>query len=477
MKSIKKNYMYNLLYQILITVAPLVTTPYVSRVLGAEPIGEYSFSYSIVYYFMLVAVLGTSTYAEREMSFYQDDRGKRSLRFWDLTALRVITTFISMVCYAVIVRYLFTDYTMFCIISLNLMAVALDTVWLFQGLEEFGQITLRDTIVKVATIIMILLFVNSPRDLYVYVLIMSLSPVISAVALIPFVHRYIDKPSLKNLHPFKDFKSILGLFIPTVAISIYAMLDKTMIGIFTITKAENGYYEQAMKLSKTALTIVTSLGTVMIPRISYYAGKKQTKKIEEYMLKSYQFVWMLGIPICFGLIGISNNLVPWFYGTGFEKVKELLCILSFLVIAIGLSNVTGLQYLVPTKQQNKLTHSVLMGAAVNVILNAVLIPRFYAFGAAVASVFAEFTVTIVQFAQIRKQMNIRKILFPFFRYAAAGAAMLVLLILEDKIFSPNALCTCAMIASGGGMYFLILLLYKDSLVYSALASVKEKFAK
>ena len=195
------------------------------------------------------------------------------------------------------------------------------------------------------------------------------------------------------------------------------------------------------------------------------------------MLKSYQFVWMLGIPICFGLIGISNNLVPWFYGTGFEKVKELLCILSFLVIAIGLSNVTGLQYLVPTKQQNKLTHSVLMGAAVNVILNAVLIPRFYAFGAAVASVFAEFTVTIVQFAQIRKQMNIRKILFPFFRYAAAGAAMLVLLILEDKIFSPNALCTCAMIASGGGMYFLILLLYKDSLVYSALASVKEKFAK
>lgn len=477
MKSIKKNYIYNLLYQILIMVAPLVTTPYVSRVLGAEPIGEYSYSYSIVYYFMLAAVLGTSTYAEREMSFYQDNRKKRSLRFWDLTTLRVITTFISILCYAIIVKCLFTDYIMFGIISLNLVAVAMDTVWLFQGLEEFGQITLRDAIVKVFTIILIFLFVNSPHDLYIYVLIMSLSPVISAMTLIPFVHRYIDKPSLENLHPFRDFKSILGLFIPTVAISVYAMLDKTMIGIFTVTKAENGYYEQAMKLSKTALTIVTSLGTVMIPRISYYAGKKQTKKIEEYMLKSYRFVWMLGIPICFGLIGISNNLVPWFYGAGFEKVKGLLQILSFLVIAIGLSNVTGLQYLIPTKQQNKLTNSVLTGAAVNVMLNAVLIPRFYAFGAAAASVAAEFTVTIVQLVYIRKQMNVREILLPFFRYAAAGTAMLTLLFLEDRIFSPNVWCTCAMIFSGGGIYFFLLLLCRDSLVHGALTTVKERIAK
>lgn len=464
MKSIKKNYIYNLFYQILTMAAPLITTPYVSRVLGAEPIGEYSYAYSIMYYFMLAAILGTATYAEREISFYQDDRKKRSQRFWDLVVLRAITTLISVSCYAIIVKFLFVDYIMFGIISLNIISVALDTVWLFQGLEEFGQITLRDSIIKVLTIILILLFVNSPNDLYVYVLIMSLSPVISAISLFPFIHRYIDRPFGENLHPFKDFKNIIGLFIPAVAISAYAMLDKTMLGIFTVEKAENGYYEQAIKLSKTALTIVTALGTVMIPRISYYAEKKETKKIEEYMLKSYRFVWLLGIPICFGLIGISNNLVPWFYGEQFEKVKELLKILSFLVIAIGLSNVTGMQYLIPTKQQKELTNSVLIGAVINVVLNVMLIPRFYALGAAIASVCAEFMVTIVQLFYIQKQISVRKILLPLFRYATAGIIMLAALSLEDTIFPPNALCTSVMIFSGGSIYFLVLLLIKDTFV-------------
>ncbi len=464
MKSIKKNYIYNLIYQILTMAAPLITTPYVSRVLGAEPIGKYSYAYSIMYYFMLAAILGTATYAEREISFYQDDRKKRSQRFWDLVVLRVITTLISVSCYAVIVKFLFADYIMFGIISLNIISVALDTVWLFQGLEEFGQISLRDSIIKVLTIILILLLVNSPNDLYEYVLIMSLSPAISAISLFPFIHRYIDRPFWENLHPFKDFKNIIGLFIPAVAISAYAMLDKTMLGIFTVEKTENGYYEQAIKLSKTALTIVTALGTVMIPRISYYAEKKETKKIEEYMLKSYRFVWLLGIPICFGLIGISNNLVPWFYGEQFEKVKELLKILSFLVIAIGLSNVTGMQYLIPTKQQKKLTNSVLIGAVINVVLNVMLIPRFYALGAAIASVCAECMVTIVQLFYIQKQISVRKILLPLFRYATAGIIMLAALSLEDTIFPPNALCTAVMIFSGGSIYFLVLLLIKDKFV-------------
>ena len=303
---------------------------------------------------------------------------------------------------------------------------------------------------------------------------MSISPVVSALSLWPFVRKYVDKIDLRKIQPFKDFKNVMALFIPTLAISIYAMLDKTMIGLFTTTKVENGYYEQATKLSKTALTVVTSLGTVMIPRISYYFEKKQTDLIELYMLKSYRFAFLLGFPICFGLMGISSNLVPWFYGTGFEKVAVLLKVSSLLVIAIGLSNITGLQYLVPTKQQDKLTKSVCLGAFVNVVLNMFLIPRFYSVGAAIASVLAEFSVTIIQFIYVKDQLNMKNIVKMIPGYFFSSIIMLVILEIETFVLPQTALATIFMIISGGAIYFLTLFIIKDSFVFEIIGLIKKK---
>lgn len=477
MKSIKKNYIYNLTYQILALMAPLITTPYVSRVLGAEAIGEYSYAYSIVYYFMLAAILGTATYAEREISFCQDDRTKRSARFWDLLFLRNITSVASALVYGLMVGLCFNNKLMAAIVALNIVSVGLDTVWLFQGMEEFGRITLRDTCIKLLTIASIFLFIKRTEDIYLYALIMSLSPVVSAVSLLPFLRRYIDKIRIKEVRPFYDLKSIIGLFIPTIAISVYAMLDKTMLGIFTTTKVENGYYEQATKLSKTALTVVTSLGTVMIPRISYYFEKKQTKLINEYMLKSYQFALLLGLPICFGLIGISDNLVPWFYGEGYDKVSVLLKVSGFLVIAIGLSNITGLQYLVPTKQQNKLTKSVCTGALVNIVLNAILIPKWYSVGAAIASVIAEFSVTFVQFIYVKDQFDLKQVAKLVPRYFVASMLMLLLLKAEDMVLQPGIFNTILMVVSGAVTYFVVLFILKDKFVFEAFATLKKKIRK
>ena len=474
MKSIKKNYIFNLIYQVLALLAPLITTPYISRVLGAEAIGEYSYAYSIVYYYMLFAILGTATYAEREISFCRDDKEKRTKRFWDLLVLRIITSAISFSVYSLGVSAFFRNKIMAMIVSINIVSVALDIVWLFQGMEEFGRIVLRDTFVKISTILLIFTFVKREQDMYIYALIMSISPVVSALSLWPFVRKYVDKIDLRKIQPFKDFKNVMALFIPTLAISIYAMLDKTMIGLFTTTKVENGYYEQATKLSKTALTVVTSLGTVMIPRISYYFEKKQTDLIELYMLKSYRFAFLLGFPICFGLMGISSNLVPWFYGTGFEKVAVLLKVSSFLVIAIGLSNITGLQYLVPTKQQDKLTKSVCLGAFVNVVLNMFLIPRFYSVGAAIASVLAEFSVTIIQFIYVKDQLNMKNIVKMIPGYFFSSIMMLVILEIETFVLPQTALATIFMIISGGAIYFLTLFIIKDSFVFEIIGLIKKK---
>ena len=468
-KSIKKNYVYNLLYQVLILVVPLVTTPYVSRTLGAEAIGEYSYAYSINYYFTLIAILGTGTYAEREISFYQDDRGTRSRRFWDLFTLRCITSVFCTIFYFVFIAFFFRDNLTALIVSLNIAAVAFDIVWLFQGMEEFGQISLRNTIVKIISVVCVFIFIKKPEDVALYALIMSLSPIIGSLSLFPFVSAYIDKPVLRNIHPFRDFSNIIRLFIPTIAISIYTVLDSTMLGLFTSTKVENGYYEQALKLSKTTLTIVTSLGAVMIPRISYFFQKGETEEIKTYMYKSYRFVFMIGLPICFGLIAIADNLVPWFYGDGFEKVSSLLKISSLLVIAIGLSNVTGMQYLVPTMRQDKLTASVIIGAVTNFFCNLILIPRFYSVGAIIASVIAEFTVTCVQFCYVRKNLSIRKIFSLSVHYLIASIFMLLLVIAEGTFLEATPLNTIIMIASGVIAYFLVLLIERDEFVFYAIS--------
>lgn len=474
MKSIKKNFIYNLIYQVFVMATPLVTTPYISRCLGAERIGEYSYAYSLVSYFMIVAILGTATYAEREIARYQDDKEKRSYRFWDLFTLRVITSFICIVFYFIFISITNNDYLLSLIVSLNILSVALDTVWVFQGMEEFGKISVRNMFVKIVVIASTFIFVKSPNDIYIYTLIMSLSPVLSALTLLPFIPKFISKPNFKKIKPFKDFRNILRLFVPTVAISVYTVLDVTMIGVFTTTKVENGYYEQATKLSKTALTIITTLSTVMLPRISYYFEKDEKDKIQEYMLKSYQFALFLGFPICFGLIGISSNLVPWFYGSGYDKVAMLLNLSSFLVIAIGLSNITGMQYLVPTMQQDKLTISVVIGAAINFVCNLILIPNFYSSGAMLASVIAEFSVTAIQFYFVKKQLSFKKILTFVPKYLISGLLMLILLRVEEQYLSSSVLSTLIMIISGALLYFIVLIIMRDKLIFEAFGQVLTK---
>lgn len=195
------------------------------------------------------------------------------------------------------------------------------------------------------------------------------------------------------------------------------------------------------------------------------------------MLKSYQFALFIGFPICFGLIGISNNLVPWFYGTGFDKVSLLLKVSGLLVIAIGLSNITGLQYLVPTKQQNKLTKSVCVGAIVNIILNAVLIPKWYSVGAAIASVIAEYSVTFVQFIYVRNQLDLKQVVKTIPKYFGTSLIMLIALRTEDIFLKSSIFNTMIMVSSGALIYFVILYILKDRLIFEAINIIKIKFRK
>ncbi|OUP22369.1 polysaccharide biosynthesis protein [Lachnoclostridium sp. An196] len=472
-KSIKKNYIYNLSYQVLILFTPLITTPYISRVLGADGIGEVSFTESVASYFVLFATLGITTYGQREISYVQENRKKRSVVFWNTKVLEFITSTIAIILY-VIFSFHQKNVNLSLIFTLNILAVFVDVTWLFQGLEEFGKIVLRNIIVKILNIAYLFLVIRSSNDVNLYAFGLCFFTFVSNVSLWVYLPKYVDRISVKQLNPFKEIPVVISLFIPTIAISIYTVLDKTMIGIITKDTYENGYYEQALKISRMVLTTVTALGTVMIPRIGYHFERKDINEVERLMYRGYRFVWCIGTPLCLGLVMISSNFVPWFFGTGYERVSDLLKVLSFLILAIGINNVTGMQYLIPTKRQNLFTLTVAIGAVVNFILNCVLIRIFQSIGAAVASVVAETVIAIVQLVFVRHELKPMMVLKEGIHYYCAGAAMAILLYIIERFLTSSFLNTVIMIVVGAFIYFGILIIMKDEFLISNLKAVLSK---
>ena len=476
-KSIKKNYIYNLLQQILAIATPLVTIPYVSRVLGAEGIGIYSYTNSIAFYFTLFAALGTVTYGQREISYVQDDKEKRTQVFWNTEIRCIITTLICLIVYGVFVFFQKQNQFIYFILSISIIEVAVNITWLFMGMEEFGKIVKCNILVRILNLIFIFTFVKKATDLPVYVFGQTITMTIGFLCLWPYLPKFVGKPKLKDLHPFKDFKVVVSMFIPTIAISIYTVLDKTMIGVLTNDAAENGFYEQAMKISKIALTFVTALGVVMVPRIGTLFAKNEQKQIQHYMYQSYRFVCFLGIPACLGIIGISSNFVPWFFGAGFDRVIPVLNTLSFVIVVIAISNVTGVQYLVPTKRQNLLTLSVLVGAVINFICNLIAIPRYGAIGAAFVSIGAETAVTVTQLVIVRKEISFWKILGNSVKYVLAGLVMFASLCFLKHHLINSIASTVILISAGSVIYIAMLFILRDDFWLDNVNKLKKRLLK
>ena len=472
-KSIKKNYIFNVAYQILTLLTPLITAPYLSRVLQPDGVGRVSFIESIVSYFSLVAVMGISTYGQREISYVQDDVNKRSEVFWNTKILGFCISGMTILVYIVFALFQ-TNSAIYLILTLNLVANFFDITWFFQGMEDFVKTVTRNAIFKSINIIYIFTFVRSKEDILLYILGIGLFAALGNLSLWAYLPKYIKKVSFSELRPFKDFKVVWSLFIPTVAVQIYTVLDKTMIGLITDSSYENGYYEQALKISKMLLALVTALGTVMVPRIGYLFENGSKEDIQRYMYRGYRFVWFLGIPMCFGIIMSAGNFVPWFFGESYDKVVPLLQILSFLILAIGINNVTGIQYLIPTKKQNIFSKTVIIGAVTNFCLNVILIYFFKSVGAAIASVTAESVIAIIQLIIVRKELSPTQVLKEGIHYFIAGAVMALVLIPITKHLMPSILHSIIIATSGALVYFTVLLIEKDEFLISNIKMVLNK---
>lgn len=472
-KSIKKNYFFNVSYQILLLLTPFITTPYISRVLGADGVGKVSYAESIVSYFALFAILGISTHGQRAISYVQSQKYERSVVFWNTKILEFFTSGLAFLAYLGL-AIMKKSGLIYIILSINILSVFIDISWFFNGMEEFGKSVLRNALFKILNIIYIFVFIKSKSDLAIYVFGLAIFTFLGNISMWWYLPRYICKVPFAEIHPFKDIKIVLSLFIPTVAIQIYTVLDKTMIGIITKDAFENGYYEQALKLSKIVLMVVASLGTVMIPRIGFYYKNGDEDEVKKLMYRGYHFVWFLGIPLCFGLMMISKTFVPWFFGDGYEKVVILLRILSILILAIGINNVTGMQYLIPTERQNIFTLTVIIGAVTNLMLNALLIPKLQSIGAAIASITAESVIAIVQLIFVRREISPCQVIKEGKSYFMAGIVMLMPLLIESVIFDSSFLNTVIMVITGIIVYMGVLLIVKDEFLLNNIQTILKK---
>ena len=473
-KSIKKNYIYNMFFEVLKIIVPLITTPYLSRVLGAEKIGIYSYTLSITTYFILFGSLGVAMYGQREIAYLQEKKYERTKTFFEILIMRCITLGISLfIFYFVFASH--GEYSMYYkILILEIIANCIDISWFFQGLEEFKKTVIRNSIVKIISVICIFVFVKNQNDLIKYFFIYVISTLLGNASLWMYLPRYIEKINIKELKIFKHLKPTIGLFIPQIAIQVYTVLDKTMIGSIIDDKSEVGYYEQAQKIIKLLITVATSLGAVMVPRMANTFANGDHKKLKEYMMKSFQFVLVLAFPLMLGTISVSRKFVPVFYGAGYDKVIYLLIVISPILLAIGLSNVVGMQYLLPTKKQKEFTISVTLGAIVNVILNAILINIWKSIGASIATVIAECTVTGIQFYLVRKEISVIEVLKIAKNYFIASLIMFVISIAIGRFIENNVLSIMIQVICGGIVYFIVLIIMKDKIVKEAIDVIKNK---
>ncbi|OOM80326.1 flippase [Clostridium sp. BL-8] len=472
-KSIAKNFMYNLLLQIVTLFMPLITVPYISRVLGKQGIGVYSYTFSIVQYFVIFGTLGMSIYGNRQIAYVRDDKEEMSRTFWSITLLKLITTSIALLSYMVFFGLNRTYGSIYLIQSMNIIAAIIDISWLYMGLEDFKKTVMRNLAVKIIGVACIFVFVKSYDDLDKYVTINALMTLLGNLAMWMYVPKTVSKIRIKFSDIIKHIVPSLQLFIPQIAIQIYLALDKTMLGILANT-GEVGLYEQSEKIIKLLLGLVTALGVVMIPRMSNTFANGDNEKMNRYLNKSLNGIAYVSIPMAVGLAAVSSEFVPWFFGPDFGVVSYLMIILTPILFFIAISNVLGTQYLLPSNRTNEFTISVTIGAIVNVILNFILIPKYKAVGTCISTVIAEFSVTLIQYITLRNNIDEKAFFFSVIKYIISSTIMYIIVKIIGIYMGAKIITTVTQGITGSIIYVIILGVLKEETNLMALKFIMSK---
>lgn len=428
-----KNFIYNSFFQVLMVILPLITAPYVSRTLGPEASGTYTYTYSIAYFFVLIAMLGLNNYGNRCIAEVRDNEDVLNYTFSSVYYLQCSVALIVIILYLLFSCYFAEDNNyIFYIQGLYVLSSMFDINWFFYGVEEFKTLTIRNSLIKILSMVLIFMIVKKPSDLWKYTFILCFSTLFSQAVMWPFA---LKKVEFVKVHPkdiYKHLKPNLILLVPALATSIYRILDKVMLGNLS-SFSEVSYYDYADKLIMVSLGFSSALTTVTMPAVTnMFANNRNRKEIDNFRDNILEVAMMIECAMSFGLSSISKHFIPMFYGPSYVKSSDVLQGLTIAMFFIAWANVIRTQYLIPEKKDTVYLISVSIGAFLNVAINAILVPKYGALGATVATIFAEGSVAIYQTYMIRNLIDIKRNLLSTIPYMLIGTMMYIFVNLISK---------------------------------------------
>ena len=481
--SIFKNQFFNITMQVLNLLFPIVVIPYTTRLFGPEILGEVDFANSVVQYFMLIAAAGIPVYATREIAKARDDSGLLIKKFKELTILQVIFTVFSLLVYIVVIlsigrlkNYIY----LYLFLGLQVLSNSFDFVWFLQGIEKYRYAAISTFISKLFNIILIFTLLKKREDFYIYAFIVGITLVIKAVINMFFTYRllrYFDSKEKIDIN-YKSIKShlyfIMVFFLSNVAVKVYTAMDQTMLGILDSSESV-AYYSMSIRLERVIVTLITSMAVVMIPRISNSIKNNKLEDVKKYVSMSINIVYLIAIPSVFGVLAIGEEIIPIFLGEEFFQSIGVFRLVSSLFIIIGLSNVFGMQIMIPYGKEKKFTIILSIAAIINFIVNLILIPKLSYYGATYATIFAELIVTVWMYFEVKKIIGSIPEVFKIGKMLVPSVVFYLVIKFGIKsILSSDMLIILTSIPVAGIIYIVGLIIMKEPIIISGINMIKEK---
>lgn len=478
-KSLKKNAFYNVTRTVLNVIFPLITFPYVSRILLPEGIGKVNFASTVISYFALLGSLGIPVYGAREAAKKRDDNIGFSKLIKEIWIINIIATFFSYILFFLVlfcIPKLHEYKNLLILYSITILFTTLGIEWIYSAIEEYKYIAMRSFIFQIISLLLLLVFVRTSKDTTKYAIIVIISSVGANICNFIHARKYFNLKIKIKLEIRKHLKPVFIIFAKSIAVSIYTMLDIAMLGFMT-SDADVGLYTSANKIIHVILSLILAATAVFMPRLSYYAEQSDDNKFKTLLSRSWNYMLCFSIPAFIGLFLIAEPLLLIFSGENFLGGITLMKIMSPLLCILALSNFTGIQIFIPLRKEINILYATILGAIINFFLNFILIPIYGAKGAAFASLMAEGIVTFTQLFMARKYFCYRENIKPAIQYTLGALFFSVPVYLICIFIKPISLKILLSIISAFIIYISFLGVVKNQIFIEVVILIKNKLNK
>lgn len=469
-RSIKINFLYQVLFNLVTTVIPLVVTPFLTRTLQEKELGRFAYTRSIAAYFVTFSMLGIMKYGQRAISQCGDDENKLRKVFWSLLSVHVGFTLLALAAYALTGAFIVrNNKDLFWIQSIYVLSSLFNITWVFYGLENFRVVTITNTVVKIIEAILYIIFIKTPDDIILYASINCIIVLLSQIVVIPAAVDRIKPVRVEWKECREHIKPLLVFAVAVIGIQLYTIFDTTLLGFFS-SNENVAFYDYSDRIVKIPLTIAAIIGTVLFPRACRLAAQNNTEEQKKYMNCSMIIISLIGAASFWGLAVVGGPLAMIYLGDGFSNCGPYIFALAPLVYVVGIGDAVRTQYMIPNGMDKEYIRSIIINAVTNLVLSTVLIlilPReFHVYSAIIGTVAAETVGMFYQLALCRRFISIRGLIKTTACSFAIGGVMgaVIMAISKNMEWTINSLI--AIVAIGAVVFIAfaagyILLFEKD----------------